>query len=183
MRKVIYGINLSADGCCDHTKFSGGEDIHEYFADLFQDVDLIIYGRKTYQLMVPYWPDVAKSQSGTKTENKFAEAFDAIDKIVVSRSLDYVEGNARIIRTNLAEEVLKLKQEPGGKISIGGVTMPSELIALGLVDEFHFVVHPVIVGQGRRFLDDINLQVCLNLKLVDSKMLKSGCIALHYLKQ
>lgn len=183
MRNVIYGINLTADGCCDHTKFTGGEDIHEYFADLLQDVDLIIYGRKTYQLMVPYWPDVAKSQSGTKAENKFAQTFDAIDKIVVSRSLDNVEGNTRIIRAHLAEEVLKLKQEPGRKISIGGVTLPSELIALGLVDEFYFVIHPVIAGQGTRLLDDTDLHKCLNLKLVDSKMLKSGCVVLHYLKQ
>ena len=183
MGSVIYGINLTADGCCDHTKFGGGEDIHEYFADLLQDVDMIIYGRKTYQLMVPYWPDVAKNQSGTKTENKFAKTFDAIDKIVVSRSLDHVEGNTKIIRTNLAEEIIKLKQEPGRKISIGGVTLPSELIALGLVDEFYFVVHPIIAGQGRRFLDDTNLQERLNLKLVDSRILKSGCVALHYVKQ
>lgn len=60
MRKVIYGINLTPDGCCDHTKFGGSEETVEYFTDLMQDVDLIIYGRKTYQLMVPYWPDVAK---------------------------------------------------------------------------------------------------------------------------
>jgi dihydrofolate reductase len=183
MRNVIYGINLNADGCCDHTKFSGGEEIHEYFTDLMRDVDLIVYGRKTYQLMVPYWPDVAKSQSGTKATIEFAQTFDAIDKVVVSRTLDHAEGNTRIIRANLADEILKLKQEPGKKISIGGVSLPSELIALGLVDEFYFVVHPVIVGQGRRLLDDTGLQEQLKLKLVDVKTLRSGCVAFHYLKQ
>lgn len=181
MRKVIYGINLTADGCCDHTKGNGTADIHEYFTDLMKDVDLIIYGRITYQLMVPYWPDVAKSQSGTKTENEFATTFNAIDKIVFSRSLDSVEGNTRIIREHLAEEVLKLKQQPGKNISIGGVDLPSQLIALGLVDEFHIVVHPVIVGEGRRLLDHTNLQERLNLKLVDAKVLKSGSVALHYM--
>ncbi|WEK21600.1 MAG: dihydrofolate reductase family protein [Candidatus Pedobacter colombiensis] len=183
MRNVIYGINLTPDGCCDHTKFSGSEEIHEYFTDLMRDVDLIIYGRKTYQLMVPYWPEVAKKQSGTKTVNEFAQTFDAIDKVVFSKSLDTVEGNTRLIRANLTEEVLKLKQKPGKKISIGGVSLPSELIALGLVDEFYFVIHPVIVGQGRRLFDETGLQEPLNLKLVDSKVLKSGCVALHYLKQ
>lgn len=185
MRNVIYGINLTTDGCCDHTKFGGGgsEEIHEYFTELMRDVDLIIYGRKTYQLMVPYWPDVAKSGTGTKATIEFARTFDVIDKIVFSRSLEKVEGNTRLIRENLAEEVLKLKQEPGKNISIGGVSLPSELIALGLVDEFYFVVHPVIVGQGRRLFDDTPLQELLNLKLVDSQMLKSGCIALHYSKQ
>ncbi|SMD18531.1 dihydrofolate reductase family protein [Pedobacter nyackensis] len=183
MRNIIYGINLTADGCCDHTKGNGTADIHEYFTDLMRDVDLIVYGRITYQLMVPYWPDVAKSQSGTKTENEFAQTFNAIDKIVFSKSLHSVEGNTRIIRDNLAEEVLKLKQQPGKKISIGGVSLPSQLVALGLVDEFYIVVHPVIVGQGRRLFDDINLVERLNLKLVESKVLKSGSVALHYIKE
>lgn len=183
MRNVIYGINLTTDGCCDHTKVSGSEEIHEYFTDLMRDVDLIVYGRKTYQLMVPYWPEVAKNQSGTKAENEFAQTFNAIDKIVFSQSIDKVEGNTKVIRANLAEEILKLKQAPGKKISIGGVSLPSELIALGLVDEFYFVVHPIIAGQGRRLFDDTGLQEPLNLKLADSKVLRSGCVALHYLKQ
>ena len=80
---------------------------------------LLVYGRKTYQLMVPYWPDVAKNQSGqTKADNEFAQAFDSINKIVVfSRSLDSAEDkNTRIVRTNLHDEILKLKQEQGKNI-------------------------------------------------------------------
>lgn len=183
MRNIIYGINLTMDGCCDHTQSSGGEEILRYFTDLMRDVDLIIYGRKTYQLMVPYWPDVAKKQSGTKAENEFAQTFNAIDKVVCSRSLDSFEGNPRVIRENLAEEILKLKQEPGKNISIGGVSLPSELIMLGLVDEYYFLVHPIIAGQGRRLLDGTALQNQLHLKLADVRALKSGCVGLHYLKQ
>lgn len=183
MRKIIYGINLTADGCCDHTKSSGSEEIHEYFTNLMRDVDLIIYGRKTYELMVPYWPEVAKKQSENKAENEFAQTFDAIDKVVVSRSLDKVEGNTRIIRDNLAEEVLKLKQEPGKNISIGGVSLPLQLIALGLVDEFYFLVHPILAGEGRRLFDEIGLQKRVDLKLLDAQVLKSGYVSLHYLKQ
>ncbi|WP_316838444.1 dihydrofolate reductase family protein [Pedobacter gandavensis] len=183
MRNVIYGINLTTDGCCDHTKFNGSEEIQDYFRDLMKDVDLIVYGRKTYQLMVPYWPEIAKNQSGTKSENEFAQTFDAIDKVVFSRSLTKVEGNSRLISANLAEEVLKLKQAAGKNISIGGVSLPAQLIAMGLVDEFYFVVHPIIVGTGRRLFEETNLQASLNLKLLDSKTLKSGCVALHYSKQ
>ncbi len=183
MRNIVYGINLTADGCCDHTKGKGTEDVHEYFTDLLRDADLIVYGRKTYELMVPYWPDIAKSQSGrTRSENEFAQIFDAIDKIVVSRSLASADGNTRIIRENIADELLKLKQQPGKKISIGGVDLPSQLIPLGLIDEFHFVIHPVIAGEGRRLFDNVNLPEQLNLKLADSKVLKSGAVALHYLK-
>lgn len=183
MRNIIYGINLTTDGCCDHTQMSGSEEIHEYFTDLMRDVDLIIYGRKTYELMVPFWPDFAKKQSGTKAMNEFAQTFDAIEKVVCSRSSDNFEGNPRVIREHLAAEILQLKQEPGKNISIGGVSLPGELIRLGLVDEYYFLVHPVIAGQGRRLLDGTILPHQLHLTLADSRVLKSGCIALHYLKQ
>jgi len=183
MRNLIYGINLSIDGCCDHTKFGGSEDTMEYFTDLMRDVDLIVYERKTYELMIPYWPDVAKDPSAKKAELDFARTFTAIDKVVVSRSLDSVEGNTRIVRANPGDELLKLKQGTGKKISIGGVSLPSQLIALGLIDEFYFVVHPVIVGEGRRLFEDTSLQEKLGLQLVGSKTLRSGCMALHYVKQ
>jgi len=184
MRKVIYGINLTADGCCDHTKnFGGGDEMHDYFSDLMEDVDLIIYGRRTYELMVPYWPDLAKAQSGSNATNRFAQTFDNINKVVFSKTLDKVDGNAKLIRSNLAAEVLKLKQEPGKNISIGGVDLPSQLIALGLVDEFYFLVHPTIVGEGRRLFDHMQLSQSLNLKLERSRVLNSGCVELHYVNK
>lgn len=183
MRKVIYGINLTVDGFCDHTQLSGGEEIHRYFTDLMEDVDLIVYGRKTYELMVPYWPEVAKKGVGTKTEVEFAQTFNAIEKIVCSRSNGSFDGNPKVIRENLEEEILKLKSAPGKNISIGGIDLPSQLVALGLVDEYYFLVHPVLGGQGRRLLDGISLTSQQNLKLVDCKVLKSGSIAQHYLKQ
>jgi dihydrofolate reductase len=184
MRNLIFAINLTLDGCCDHSKLSGNEEIHEYFTDLMRDVDLFVYGRKTYQLMVPFWPDVAKNHSGpTKAMNDFAEIFDSINKVVFSRSLDSAEGeNTRIVRADLADEILKLKQEPGKNILTGGVSLPSQLIELGLVDEYHFVVQPIVVGEGRR-LDGINLPEKLQLKLAESKIFESGSVALRYLKQ
>jgi dihydrofolate reductase len=183
MRNVIFAINITLDGCCDHTKMIGDEEIHEYFTRLMRDVDLLVFGRKTYQLMVPYWPDIAKSQSETKAENEFAQTFDSINKIVFSQSLDSAEGNTRIVRANLQNEMLRLKKEQGKNILIGGVAIPSQLIELGLVDEYHFVVQPIIAGEGRRLLEGISLQEKLQLKLVASKIFKSGCVALRYLKQ
>jgi dihydrofolate reductase len=134
--------------------------------------------------MVPFWPDIAKSHSMSKTENDFADAFDAVDKVVFSRSLDKVEDKkTRLVRTDLKDEILKLKQEPGKDILVGGVDLPSQLIALGLVDEFLFVVHPIIAGGGRRLMGGIGLLEGIPIKLVDSKALKSGHIALRYVKQ
>jgi len=155
MRNVIYAINITLDGCCDHTKMSGDEEIFEYFTHLMRDVDLLVYGRKTYQLMVPYWPDIAKSHSETKAENEFAQVFDSINKIVFSQSLESAEGNTRIVRANLRDEILKLKQEQGKNILTGGVSIPTQLIELGLVDEYHFVIQPIVVGEGRRLLEGI----------------------------
>ena len=184
MRTVIYAINITLDGCCDHTKMIPDEEIYEYFTHLMRDVDLFVYGRKTYQLMVPYWPDVAKNQSGSKAENEFAQLFESVNKLVFSRSLDSAEAmNTRIVRTNLRDEIHKLKQEQGRSILVGGVDIPSQLIELGLVDEYRFVVQPIIAGEGRRLLEGIGLQERLQLNLVESKSFKSGCVALRYLKQ
>ena len=185
MRNVIFAINMTLDGCCDHTKLSSNDEIHEYYTHLMRDVDLLAFGRKTYQLMVPFWPDVAKNHSGqTKAMNEFAQAFDSNNIIVFSQSLDTAEGkNTRIVRTNLQDEILKLKQEQGKNILIGGVSIPSQLIELGLVDEYRFVVQPIVVGDGRRLLEGISLQEKLQLKLVESKIFKSGFVALRYLKQ
>jgi dihydrofolate reductase len=185
MRNVIFAINITIDGCCDHTNTIADEELLEHYAQLLRDVDLLVYGRKTYQLMVPYWPDIAKNHSGTKAENEFADTFDSMNKIVFSQSLDLdsAEGNTRIVRANLQDEILKLKQEQGKNILAGGVAIPSQLIELGLVDEYHFVVQPIIAGEGRRLLEGVPLRERLQLKLVESKTFKSGCVALRYLKQ
>jgi len=168
MRNVIFAINITMDGCCDHTKV-----IAKYFTRLMGDVDLQVFGRKTYQLMVPYWPEVAKNPSETKADREFAEAFDSVNKLVFSRSLDSVEDrNTRIVRTNLHDEIVKLKQEPGRNILVGGVDVSSQLMELGLVDEYRFVVSPVIVGEGRRLLEGVSLPERLQLKLVESNVFK-----------
>jgi dihydrofolate reductase len=184
MRNLVYAINLTIDGCLDHTKVDGGDEILEYFTDLMQDFDLFVYGRITFQLMVPYWPDVARNHTGpTNPANEFAKAFDSINKLVFSHSLDKVEDkNSRVARNNLRDEILHVKQGQGKKIMVGGVDLPAQLIELGLVDEFYFVVHPVIAGEGRRLFASGNLPERLKLKLVESKSLKSGSVALHYLK-
>ena len=122
MRKLIFAINTTLDGCVDHTKQFVDEETLEYFTHLTREVDLQVFGRKTYQLMVPYWPDVLKHQSETKADTEFARAFDSTKKVVFSRSLDRAEDrNTRIVRGNLHDEILKLKQERGKNILVGGV--------------------------------------------------------------
>jgi len=188
MRKLIYAINVTVDGCCDHTKMVPDEGMFEYHIQLLRGADVLVYGRKTFQLMVPYWPDVAKDPSASKSDRDFGQAFCATEKIVFSRSLDDAEAkkgdkNARVVRASLRDEILKLKQEPGKNILTGGVDIPSQLVELGLVDEVHLVVHPKIAGEGRRLMEGVKLPEQLRLKLVESKAFDGGCVALHYLKQ
>ena len=184
MRKLIFAINTTLDGCCDHTKQIADEETHKYFTHLMQDVDLLVFGRKTYQLMVPFWPDVARSQSMSQASNAFARTFVSIKKVVFSRSLARAEDtNTRIVRTNLRDEILKLKHEQGKDMLAGGVDIPSQLMELGLVDEYRFVVGPIVVGEGRRLLEGVSLPERRQLKLVDSKSFESGCVALCYVKQ
>lgn len=192
MRNLIYAINITLDGCCDHAMQAGTEEIMEHYTQLLREVDLLVYGRTTYQLMVPYWSNVAKDASEAQAEIDFAKTFVSKNKVVFSRSLDNAQGreqvkkddaNARIVSTELREEILKLKKEPGKSILAGGVDIPSQLVELGLVDEFRIMVMPVIVGKGRRLFDGVNLPEKLKLKLVETKSLKSGCVALRYVKQ
>ncbi len=184
MRNVIYAINVTLDGCCDHTKVIADDELLEYHARLLRDVDLLVFGRKTYQLMVPYWPDVAKDPASTKADKDFAQTFVSKNKIVFSRSLEGAEDkNTKIVRNNLRDEILKLKQEPGKNILVGGVDVPSQLTELDLIDEYRFGLAPIIAGEGRRLFEAVKLAEKRRLKLVESKTFKSGCVALRYLKQ
>lgn len=184
MRKLIFAINITLDGCCDHTKQVADDETHEYFTQLMREVDLQVFGRVTYQLMVPFWPEVAKTQSMSKSSNEFARAFDSVKKVVFSRTMASADDrNTRVVRTDLRDEILQLKQEQGRDILAGGVSVPSQLIEMGLVDEYRFVVTPIIAGEGRRLLEGVCLRERLQLKLAESKIFKSGCVALRYLKQ
>jgi dihydrofolate reductase len=184
MRKLVYAINVTLDGCCDHTKGIADEEIHDFYTKMVREVGLFVYGRKTYQLMVPYWPDVAKDPSASRADREFAQAFDSKEKVVFSRTLDRAEdAKTRIVRGDLRDEILKLKREEGGDILCGGVDIPEQLIELGLVDEFRIVVAPVVAGKGRRLLEDTNLLETQRLKLVETKVLESGCVALRYAKE
>jgi dihydrofolate reductase len=186
MRKLIFSINISVDSYCDHTLFNPDDEVLDYFTNLMRESGTLLYGRKTYELMVPYWPEIAKNKAGnSKAENEFAQAFAEVPQIVaVSKTLNRpASANTMILRGNLKEEIQKLKSQPGKSISTGGVNFPTELLELGLIDEFRLVVHPAFAGRGRRMFDGVNLKENLNLNLIESHTFKSGVIAHRYLKK
>ncbi len=184
MRKVIFAINITADGFSDHRDGIADEELHEYFTRVLRNASLILYGRTTYQLMVPYWPDVARNQSGPESEIEFARVFDALDKVVFSTTLQHVDGNnTRIVRGNVAEELIALKQQPGKDICVGSLSLASQLSARGLIDEYRFVVHPIVAGKGPRLFETVKPQESLRLDFIDSETFRSGVVALHYRKK
>jgi dihydrofolate reductase len=181
MRKVVFTINMTADGCCSHTDMIADDELHDFFTGLLRKCSIILFGRITYQLMVPYWPDVAANQSEPGATREFARVFNSLDKIVFSTTLKPVEGNnTRIIHANVAEEVSALKQQPGKDIAVGSLSVASQLSDRGMIDEYHFVVHPVIAGKGPRLFDTVALREKIRLNSIGIKTFSSGAVALHY---
>jgi dihydrofolate reductase len=180
MRNVVFAINITIDGYCGHETGIADDELHGHFTGLLREADIEIFGRNTYQLMYPYWHEVAVDQSESKTVNEFARTYDAIPKIVFSTTLKSVEwNNTTLLSSNLREEILKLKQQPGKNIFIGGLNIASQVAQWNLIDEYHFVVHPIIAGKGPRLFEAGGEHL---LKLVASKTFSSGAIALHYKK-
>ncbi len=177
MRNVVFAINITVDGCCGHESGVVDDELHEYFTGLLRDSDIEIFGRNTYHLMYPYWHDVAADQLESKATNEFARTFDAIPKIVFSTTLKSVEwNNTTLLRSNLQEEIAKLKQQPGKNISVGGLNIAAQLAQSGLIDEYRFLIHPIVAGKGSRLFESGKN---LTLELIGSKTFRSGVVELH----
>ena len=182
MRKVMFAMNISIDGCHDHTHFNPGEDLMDYFTGLMQDTGVIVYGRKTYDLMVPFWPEVAKNRTGRSCDVAFADAMTPIEKIVLSRTLENADENTRIVRGDPEGLIRELKQQPGKKIAFSSTSLLPRLLEAGLIDELYLIVHPVLVGENKRLFDNFLVPEKLNYRLEYTRLFKSGAIALHYQK-
>ncbi len=181
MRKVVFSINSTINGFADHTTVIADEELHDFFTGLLNDSDVSLMGRKTYQLMASYWPVAHKDPECTESMKRFADQFNAMKKIIFSNTLNNVEWqNSVLAEKDLLSTVLELKKENGKSIFAGSINIAGQLFKHNLIDEFWFVIHPVIAGTGPRLFEGIiNVN---NLQLIDSKKFNSGAIALHYKK-
>jgi dihydrofolate reductase len=178
MRKLMVWMNLSLDGCADHTVTIADDELHEFSTRLLDTIDILLFGRITYELM-DAWHNIHNEPEATASMFDFALKFTAKPKIVFSRTLgETLRPNESIIREDAVEEVKRLKNQPGKKLSIGGISISREFIEQGLVDEYMLLIQPVIWGKGRRLFDGTNQKK--KLALVDTKTFKSGVIVLHY---
>ena len=152
-----------------------------YWTAEMKRADALLFGRVTYEMMESAW---RKPATGTwpdwmnEWDLPFAEAIDRAKKHVVSSTLSEVDWNAELVRGDLAQAVQRLKQEPGGRLWVGGVTLPLALADLGLIDEYEFLVQPVLAGHGPTLL--AGLRERIQLELVDRHEFRSGALALRY---
>lgn len=158
------------------------QELHERAAASIAAADAIILGRITYEMMEEAWRPVAAT--GVRPDwmepwmVPFARTIDAARKYVVSRTLERVDWNAELLRGDLGESVARLKEQPGAGLALGGVQVPTALAALGLIDEYEFVVHPRVAGRGPSLL--AGLPQPLSLTLVGRHQYGSGAVALRY---
>lgn len=180
MRPLRYSINVTLDGRCNHDASSPDEYTHSHAERTIGRADAILLGRVTYQMMEEGWRWDGPAPEGMPGWMvPFKETIDSSKKYVVSNTLDSVDWNAELLGGDLEEAVRNLKEEPGEGIYTGGVTLPQALIELDLIDEFEFLVYPVIAGKGRVLFDGLSKP--LELKLIDREELPGGHVALKYL--
>ncbi len=186
MRKIIYSMSVSLDGFVESSEkgldwVNIDEEIHTFFNNQSRECDAFLYGRGMYELMSAYWPTADLNPSASAVEVDFSRIWKATPKIVFSQTLDKVEWNSRLVKGDLAEEVQKLKAQPGKPLGVGGPTLAASLIRLGLIDEFHLMVNPVILGSGTPFFPP--LAHPLKLELVQTHTYDSGVVYLHYVAE
>ena len=191
MRKLFLSMQMTLDGFStgpndemdylpSFTDESMWRDLHEEMWRNLEAVDTFILGRRTYQIWEKYWPAAGKNPQSTDSDKKFSRFADETKKIVISSTLDRADWkNTVLIKDNIAEEIQKLKQQPGRNIAVaGGATVAQTLAKLGLIDEYQIVVHPVILGKGKLLLKDLDVRQ--KLKLIGTKTFYSGAVELNY---
>lgn len=182
MRPLRYSINVTLDGCCHHEAgLPPDEESMHYWTAEMERPDALLFGRVTYEMMQSAWrkpPTGAWAGEMAAWEVPFAEAIDRAEKHVVSSTLSAVDWNAELVRGDLEQAVRRLKEEPGEGLWVGGVTLPRALADLGLIDEYEFVVQPVLAGHGPTLL--AGLRERIRLELVDRRDFRSGAMVLRY---
>jgi dihydrofolate reductase len=182
MRRVIYSIGVSLDGFIagPHGEIDWSapdEELHRFHNDQARELGAHLCGRRLYETMV-YWETADEDPSLPATEREFAGIWQDLPKIVFSTTLDKVEGNARLATGSVAEEVAKLKEEPGKDLAVGGAGLACTLIELGLIDEFGLFVSPVVLGAGTPFFPAVKERI--DLELVETRTFGSRVVYLRY---
>jgi dihydrofolate reductase len=182
MRRVIYSTMVSLDGFTADLKRSLDwviidEELHRFVNDQEREIDTYLFGRRMYEVM-RYWETADQDPSNPEYMLEYARIWKNIHKIVFSKTLEHVQGNAALNRGNIVEEIAKLKAQHGKNMSVGGAHIASTLIRLGLIDEYRLFVQPVILGGGIPMFSAVDDKI--GLRLIETRMFGSGVVFLRY---
>ena len=182
MRKLIYSMGVSLDGFIagpdgDFDWGAPDEELHRFHNQRVREIGAHLLGRRLYETML-YWETADENPSASDVELEFARIWKDIPQIVFSKTLDQVVGNARLARGSVAEEVARLKEQPGKDIAVGGAGLASTCIELGLVDEYQLFVSPVVLGGGTPYFPALEERI--DLELVETRTFGSRVVYLRY---
>jgi dihydrofolate reductase len=182
MRKLIYSMGVSLDGFIagpdgEIDWSAPDEELHRFHNQQAREVGAELYGRRLYETMIP-WETADERQSAPEYVLEFARIWKDTPKIVFSKTLEKVEGNARLVRDGAAEEVARLKAEPGKDLAVGGAGLASTFMKLDLIDEYRLFVSPVILGGGTPYFPALDERI--NLELVETRTFGSRVVYVRY---
>jgi dihydrofolate reductase len=182
MRKLIYSMGVSLDGFIagpdgEIDWSAPDEELHRFHNQQARELGAELYGRRLYEVM-RYWETADKQPSAQEYELEFARIWKDTPKIVFSKTLEKVEGNARLVSDNAAEEVARLKEQPGKNLAVGGAGLASTFIKLGLVDEYRLFVSPVVLGGGTPYFPTLDERI--KLELVETRTFGSRVVYVRY---
>lgn len=179
MGLLSFALNVTLDGCYDHRVMIADDELHRYFTRLMNAAGAVLYGRTTYELMESAWPAVARDEKAPRAMRQWARDLEAKPKYVVSASRrDFAWDNTFHVDGDLRAAVQRLKKKTPRGLLVGGPKLAAALERLGLIEEYHLVVHPILAGHGPTLFQ--GLEPSRQLELVATKRLKSGVMALHY---
>ena len=182
MQPLRYSINVTLDGCCDHRAIVPDKALHSHATENLARADALLFGRVTYEMMAAAWRLPARKDvwpDGIPSwMEPFAQTIHTAKKYVVSSTLHEVDWNAELLSGDWTAAVLRLKQQPGRGLYVGGLRLPLALAELGLIDEYEFVVQPRLAGHGPKLFDGLSQFV--DLQLLGRQEFASGAVALRY---
>jgi dihydrofolate reductase len=183
MGRLIYSMSVSLDGFVETPSRSldwvhVDEELHAFFNEEARAMSAFLYGRRLYEVMTESWPTAEADPAATPAMLDFARIWKDKPKIVFSRTLDRVDWKSRLVRDDAADEVARLKAQPGFDMDVGGPTTAETFLRAGLIDEVRLFVNPVVLGAGRPFFPP--LEDRLELKLLETRVFGSGVVLLRY---
>jgi dihydrofolate reductase len=179
MGLLTFALNVTLDGCCDHRAGLADDALLRYYTRLMDGAGAMLFGRTTYELMESAWPAVARDPKARPAFRAWARKLEAKPKHVVSTTRrDFPWSNTFRVDGNLREAIAALKRRTPRGLLVGSPALSAALEQMGLIDEYRIAVHPVLAGHGPTLFS--GLSAPSRLKLVDTKRLKSGVMALRY---